>query len=361
MLAREQVQAEGRGQVLTAIAKAAAALRAKLGEPPGSIQTPAVATSSMEALQAYAQGIAQQSQGNVAASVPMFQQAAELDPGFALAFAQLSSAYKTVGDTQRAGDYALKAYAAYVRQDRFDEAAAEARKIDTPAAHRALLRLAFIRPDDAAARTQIAWFAGKPEESLSLGEQSQNALIHGEFLKAARFALQGARLADPQNLQGAAGQLLAQVAGMGEFRGGCRETQKIGAVAALLCSAAPGGNNDPLARATVAMRKSLPAEALEILQTLPASSQVSYLRGVAYILQKKGPEAAAEFQKITDHKGANWGVVYPIAYLGAGRAWALAGDSAKAKHAYEAFLNLWKNADPDLPVLAEAKTEYAGL
>jgi ATP/maltotriose-dependent transcriptional regulator MalT len=250
--------------------------------------------------------------------------------------------------------------------------------------HRELLKIDYMQSDLAAAQKEIAWFAGKPEEYQSLGEQSQNALIHGEFKKAAALAQQGARLAEQHDLPGAAGQLLAQVAGMGEFRGSCDEVQKIGAVAALLCSdaeeplkaaeaQAKERPNDtllnavrlPTAHATVAILKNEPAQAIDALQSAApyerAYSQVPYLRGVAYLLLKKGPEAAAEFQKITDHQGANWGVVYPMAYLGAGRAWALAGDSAKAKAAYEAFLALWKDADADLPVLAQAKQEYAGL
>ncbi len=236
----------------------------------------------------------------------------------------------------------------------------------------------------AVAQEEIQWLAGKPEEYQSLGDQSQNALIHGEFKKAAALAQQGARLAEQHDLQGAAGQLLAQVAGMGEFRGSCDEVQRIGAVAALLCSDAEGSlaaaekeakerPSDtllnavrlPVARATVAILKNQPQQAIDALQSAApyerAYSQVPYLRGIAYLRLKKGPEAAAEFQKILDHKGANWGIVYPISYLGVGHAWIFAGDLDKARKAYEAFFALWKDADADLPVLAQAKKEYAAL
>ena len=70
---------------------------------------------------------------------------------------------------------------------------------------------------------------------------------------------------------------------------------------------------------------------------------------------------AAEFQKILDHKGANWGPYYPLAYVGLARAAVLAGDSARARKAYQDFLALWKDADSDLPILKEAKQEYARL
>jgi tetratricopeptide (TPR) repeat protein len=241
-----------------------------------------------------------------------------------------------------------------------------------------------MQPDPAAVSKEIDWFMGKAEEYQSLGEQSQNALIHGEFKKAAALAQQGARLAEQRGLEGAAGQLLAQVAGMGEFRGSCDGVQQIGAVAALLCSDAEAPlkaaeaqaqerPNDtllnavrlPVARATLALQQNQPSKAIEALQpSAPyerAYSQVPYLRGIAYLRRNEGAAAAAEFQKILDHKGANWGVVYPLSYLGVGRAWAQSGDSAKAKTAYQAFFGMWKDADTDLPVLAQAQKEFAAL
>jgi hypothetical protein len=83
---------------------------------------------------------------------------------------------------------------------------------------------------------------------------------------------------------------------------------------------------------------------------------------LAYLRLKEGAPAAVEFQKIIDHPGAV--VNNPIgalAHLGLGRAYAMAGDNAKARAAYQDFLALWKDADPDVPVLKQAKTEYAKL
>ena len=469
-LAREQVQAEGREQVLGAISKAATGIRGKLGESLSSIQKldrslDAVTTTSIAAFQAYALGIAQRSHAADLASVPFFQHAIGLDPNFAMAYLQLALAFGNSGERNREEDSLTKAFAlaghvseferlriqatyysvvtgelnqavainqilartyprsygyrnqlgniysalgefekalqefqvtgemdlfysglpfAYVRLDRLEEAKGVAKKLDTPAFHRRLLQIAYIQDDTAAAGKEIQWFAGKPEEYQSLRDQSQNALIHGEFKKAAALAQQGARLAEQHDLQGAAGQLLAQVAGMGEFRGSCEEVQRIGAVAALLCADAGGPlaaaeneakqrPNDtllnavrlPVARATVAILKNQPQQAIDALQAAApyerAYSQVPYLRGIACLRLKKAPEAAAEFQKILDHKGANWGIVYPISYLGAGHAWIFAGDLDKARKAYQAFFALWKDADADLPVLAQARKEYAAL
>jgi tetratricopeptide (TPR) repeat protein len=87
-----------------------------------------------------------------------------------------------------------------------------------------------------------------------------------------------------------------------------------------------------------------------------------YSRGLAYLAARQGPEAAAEFQKIID--GRNIVVSDPVgalAHLQLGRAWAMAGDTAKAKTAYQDFLTLWKDADQDIPVLIEAKAENVAL
>jgi predicted Zn-dependent protease len=87
-----------------------------------------------------------------------------------------------------------------------------------------------------------------------------------------------------------------------------------------------------------------------------------YVRGEAYLAAHQGSEAAAEFQKILDHRGAV--VNEPIgalARLQLGRAYAVQGDAAKARAAYQDFLTLWKDADPDIPVLIAAKAEYAKL
>ena len=97
-LAREQVQAEGREQVLNAISKAAAGIRVKLGEPPSSIQKlepslQKVTTASLEALQVYALGSAQRRQGNNRASIGFFRHAIDLDPNFAIAYLALGRAW----------------------------------------------------------------------------------------------------------------------------------------------------------------------------------------------------------------------------------------------------------------------------
>jgi len=87
-----------------------------------------------------------------------------------------------------------------------------------------------------------------------------------------------------------------------------------------------------------------------------------YVRGEAYLAARDGNRAAGEFQKILDHRGI---VLYEpigaLANLQLGRAYLMAGEAAKAKAAYNDFLMLWKDADPDIPILKQAQAEYAKL
>src|SRR5207237_1173081 len=88
----------------------------------------------------------------------------------------------------------------------------------------------------------------------------------------------------------------------------------------------------------------------------------AYLRGESYLAAKDGSAAITEFQKILDHSGVVGNEpIGALAHLGLGRAYALSGDSAKAKTAYQDFFALWKNADPDISILSQAKAEFAKL
>jgi eukaryotic-like serine/threonine-protein kinase len=127
----------------------------------------------------------------------------------------------------------------------------------------------------------------------------------------------------------------------------------------------------PMVSAELALTRNNPAVAIETLQAaapyelsnvrfsklLPA-----YVRGIAYLAAHRGPEATFEFQKIIDHRGiVSYSIIGALAHLQLGRAYAMQGDQAKARAAYQDFLTLWKDADPDIPVLIAAKAEYAKL
>ena len=126
----------------------------------------------------------------------------------------------------------------------------------------------------------------------------------------------------------------------------------------------------PTIRAAVALQRKDPNRAVELLQAASAIELGDYgyrlfpvyLRGEAYLMLHDGNRAAAEFQKFIDHHSLMgnfaWGAP---ARLRLGRAYALSGDKTKAKAAYQDFLTLWKDADPDIPILKQAKAEYAKL
>jgi DNA-binding winged helix-turn-helix (wHTH) protein/tetratricopeptide (TPR) repeat protein len=132
----------------------------------------------------------------------------------------------------------------------------------------------------------------------------------------------------------------------------------------------------PTLRAKLALLRSNSQQALDSLQAaapyelgLPAYSFYNwpnlypvYVRGEAYLAAHQGKEAVAEFQKILDHRGIVLNEpIGALAHLQLGRAYAMQGDIAKSHSAYQNFLTLWKDADPDIPILREAKSEYAKL
>jgi predicted Zn-dependent protease len=130
----------------------------------------------------------------------------------------------------------------------------------------------------------------------------------------------------------------------------------------------------PSIRAAIELNAKNAAKATEILKTAAPYELAQcepfqlgmlypgYLRGQAYLQAHQGKEAAAEFQRMIDHRGIV--LNFPLgalAHVGLGRAYALQGDTAKARAAYQEFLTLWKDADPDIPILQQAKAEYAKL
>ncbi len=122
----------------------------------------------------------------------------------------------------------------------------------------------------------------------------------------------------------------------------------------------------PMVRAAIELTSGSPAKSVEFLRAATqyelAEPWVLYLRGQALLKLRAGSEAASEFQKILDHRGvAGISPLYPLSHLGVARGAALAGDAAKGRKSYQDFLALWKDADPDIPILKEARQEYAKL
>ena len=127
----------------------------------------------------------------------------------------------------------------------------------------------------------------------------------------------------------------------------------------------------PTLNAQLALTQKDPSKAIEALQAavpydlgpnISSFLYPAYVRGEAYLASHQGSQAAAEFQKFLDHRGIV--LNSPIGALGhlqIARAYAMQGDTAKAKAAYQDFLTLWKDADPDIPIFIAAKAEYVRL
>jgi tetratricopeptide (TPR) repeat protein len=130
----------------------------------------------------------------------------------------------------------------------------------------------------------------------------------------------------------------------------------------------------PTIKAAIELNANNPGQALVFLEATapyelgaPPQFQLGtmypvFIRGHVQLMARNGAAAASEFQKFLDHRGVT--INYPLgtlAHLGLARAYALSGDTAKARTAYQDFFALWKDADPDIPVLEEAKAEYAKM
>jgi len=133
----------------------------------------------------------------------------------------------------------------------------------------------------------------------------------------------------------------------------------------------------PTLRALFALSQKAPQDAIERLQTavpydlaMPGTAFFAkfgglytvYVRGQAYLMAGHGQEAAAEFQRVLDHRGIVLAdPIGALARLQLGRALVLSGEKDRARSAYQEFLTVWKDADADIPVLQQARAEYAKL
>jgi serine/threonine protein kinase/tetratricopeptide (TPR) repeat protein len=289
---------------------------------------------------------------------------------------------------------------AYICLDRLAEAKQLAEKLRAQGLggariHQRFLEIAYVEGDDAAAAREIQWFAGQPAEYLSFGLQAAHQNAFGQRRESSKMYRRAAETALRHGLRNAAAEFEEADARADALSGKCQSVRRLGrpALALAMCGDAaqaeklagetsklfPNGTlwnavQLPAIRAAIALKRDQPAKAVELLASASpyerAYPEAVYLRGLAYLDLREGAKAAAEFEKIVDHKGANWGSAwqhpywgqfYSLSYLGLARASALAGDPAKAGKAYQEFLTLWKDADPDIPILKQAKAEYSKL
>jgi tetratricopeptide (TPR) repeat protein len=289
---------------------------------------------------------------------------------------------------------------AYMCLDRLPEARQLAEKLrgrglGGARIHQRFLELAYVDSDRAAVDREIQWFAGKPEEYLSLGLQAADRNVHGRRRESRDLYQRATETALRNGLKSVAAEFQEADALVDTLAGNCQTTRhlKRPALALAICGDAvqaeklaaetskvfPIGTiwntvQLPAIRAAIALNRHQPAKSVEMLASSSpyerAYLEPVYLRGLAYLLLHKGAEAVAEFRKIVDHKGINWsatwvhsywGEFYSVSWLGMARGFALLGDRAKAKKAFQDFFELWQNADTDIPILQQARAEYAKL
>ncbi|HXX13452.1 MAG TPA: protein kinase [Candidatus Eremiobacteraceae bacterium] len=333
--------------------------------------------------------------GNWESALKQWQEAVRLQPNYAEQYYLLSLAYMSL--------------------NRLDEAEAvckqaEERKLESEALLQASYWLAFLK-GDAARMAQLASAAmGKPgAEDLLLAMQADTEGWYGKLKNAHELTRRAMDSAQHNNAKETAGGYQAE-ASLREAESGNRgqaladtkaalklaPNRDVRAISALVLARAGDTTGAekltadldkafpldtlvqrywlPTVRAAVSLEQKDPNRAIELLKvanpielsSITADLTIflcpAYVRGEAYLMLRDGNRAAAEFQKFIDHRGVvmnfPWGA---LARLGLARAYAMEGNTAKARAAYQDFLQLWKDADPDIPILKQAKAEYAKL
>ncbi len=305
----------------------------------------------------------------------------------------------------------------YTFANRLDEAKsayeeAIRQKIETADMHRGRYGVAFLEGDTAEMERQVAMAAGKPDsEDMLLSAASDTGGYYGRLAKARELSRKAVTAAERDNRKEAAALWQANAA-LREAEFGNREQASKDANAAMalapihdmqilgalaLARAGEAARSEALAadlskrfpddtylhhywlpsiRASNAISRKNPDDAIRLLeevsnyelgQALPQSEVGAllypiYVRGEAYLSMGRGGEAAREFQKFLDNRSVVQNCpLGALAHLGLGRAYTLQGDTQKARTAYQDFFALWKDADPDIPILIAAKSEYAKL
>jgi len=333
-------------------------------------------------------------------ALDQFQASLQVNPGSRLIHANAVNAYLDLNRLEEAKAFAQKA---------------QAQGLDSPFLRCLLYQIAFLLDDAPGMAQQVSWSAGKPGvEDVLLALEADSAGYYGGLAKArelTRRAVASAELAG-QKETAAVYQAQAAIrealfgntseaqqhtaAALGLSNG--RDVQYGAALAYALAADAPAAkaqvekltsnlarlfpedtlvqlNYLPTLRAQLALDSKNPADAINDLRAAgPCELSTTavhfnfiallpiYVRGEAYLAAGQGGGAAAEFQKILEHRGVVANLpVGVLAHLGLGRAYAMTGDSAKARTEYQNFLARWKDADPDVPILKQAKGEYSKL
>jgi tetratricopeptide (TPR) repeat protein len=330
--------------------------------------------------------------GDYDKSLAAYQKALKLDPGTALLYGNLVYSYLSV--------------------DRLDEAKAtgqeaQARHLDSDWIHFYLYWVDFVQHDTTGMQREISSEMGKPgSEDLALYMEANTAAYAGQLTRAGDLTQRAAEFAKHSGQKDTAAGYEAihavHEAVFGETSAAKQQAEsaltlshskEVEAMSGLALAIA--GDSAESARLAADLSKRYPENTLVRFNDIPtiraaldlqhgsADKAIAalapaapyelgrgdfiwlypvYLRGEAYLAAHQATAAAAEFQTILSHPGVVLNEpIGALAYLGLGRAYALAGDTAKAKTAYQDFLAIWKDADPQLPLLTQAKLEYAKL
>jgi hypothetical protein len=319
--------------------------------------------------------------------------ALKLNPESALSYSRVARGYRVLNRLDEAR--------ATVRE-------ARAHNLDGPSLHIELYLVDFMQHDTAGMKSEAAELLGKPGyDDIMLDCEGVTSADSGELDKARELLRRAADSAQRANkMEAAAGHRVDAAlrdALVGNVAWAKQEAQAALALAKgkdteAIAATALGLAGDsaqatrlasdldkrfpedtivrfeyvPMIQAALALRSGDSGEALAALSaarpyglgtSAPFYAPYSvYLRGEAYLAARQGAAAVIEFQKILDHPGVVGNdPIGALAHLGLGRAYALSGDTAKSKTAYQDFFALWKNADPDVPILIQAKEEYAKL
>ncbi|HXJ90620.1 MAG TPA: protein kinase [Candidatus Binatia bacterium] len=277
-------------------------------------------------------------------------------------------------------------------------------KADNLFVHQGLYEVAYLTNDAVGMQRELKWAEGKPSEYLLVNEEAGVAASRGQMRKAEELIQRSIQITDRLGFKETTADTKAQLALSLAEMGDTAKSREMAAASAALArgrtnltpaaiAVAMTGDASraqsiveelgrhfpddtilhnvsiPSVAALAAINRKTPDQAIQSLRSAqPYENGIgqfplpAYIRGLAYLQAKRGAEAAAEFQRIVDHPGvAPVAPEHSLAKLCLGRAYVLAGDTAKAKAAYQDFFALWKDADSAVPILKEAKAEYAKL
>ena len=312
-----------------------------------------------------------------------YQRALELDPSAQLNFAGVARGFIWEGRLDEAKQ---------ILQRAFNEG------MDSVTLRNIQDIIAFLEGDTATVQRNTEWVKGKAGGGTLLAARAAMAIYYGKLRESREFTQQAVDEAKSRHSPKRAANYLAQEANGEVIVDNLREAKSLAqvaltfdrsadtqnAVASVFASAGDTASvqktiemlNKEFAQDTMIQNQRIPilrsmierdpARAVDDLEPARTTELNNlnpiYWRGVAYLRWGRGAEAAAEFQKILAHRTiAPLGLHHPLSQLGLARAYVLQGDTAKARAAYQDFLALWKDADPDIPIFKQAKAEYAKL